>query len=72
MKEKIDISFLEYYNSLAKRNPQTELRDKICKEIGIAISTFYLKLRTDGFSILEKREIARITGRDIHALFPGY
>jgi hypothetical protein len=70
MKEKKDITFLKYYNQLADRNPQTELRDKICKEIGIAVSTFYLKLRKNSFNYLEKKEIAKITGEKIDVLFP--
>ncbi|MCY1634216.1 hypothetical protein [Marinifilum sp. D737] len=70
MKKKKNMNFRTYYNQLADLNPQTELRDEICKEIGIAISTFYLKLRSNSFNYLEKKEIAKITGKKIDELFP--
>lgn len=70
MEKKKNRNFRTYYNQLADLNPQTELRDEICKETGIAISTFYLKLRNNSFNYLEKKEIAKITGKKMDELFP--
>lgn len=60
-KENTDkISFKDYYDSIPK-DQKNHLRDKMY-EVEMANSTFYYKVREEKFTILELRELSKITG----------
>ena len=64
------MTFKGYYEKLGSQNPQAELRDEICKKLEIAEVTFYHKLRNQTFTPLEKKEISKLTKRNMNDLFP--
>lgn len=66
------ITFKRYYERLRKRDPQIELRNKIIRECGISMATFYKWLNSDTSHIpkLAKEKISEITGIPVEDLFP--
>lgn len=65
-----NLSFKDYYESLPAESPRVVIRDRIAKELGIAIPSLYDKIRNQRWTNLEKRAISELLGMKVEQLFP--
>lgn len=63
------MSFKDYYEK--EKKSHLALRDAICDLLKISKETFYLRLRENNWTSLEKSAIADMLGIDVEKLFPS-
>lgn len=62
------MSLKDYYKS--EKTNYLRLRNAICERLGISKETFYIRLKLNNWSPIEKDAISEITGESVDQLFP--